>query len=1125
MNELSNTQATTPAISTTVRRKRSRSPSMTTPLVDDRPFVKARTDEPAPHVPDLALLPTFFTSLVPSLSQGEEAQSDTQKADIVDSPRPSLRVHIQRNHQQKHQPLKQLPASSSTVATSSPGPPVTAGFSVQESSDPMRRRLDGMGIKRLTVAILRRLSVVLSVDELPSVDLDDPRETDSQQILPLHAMQIITTMILGTSGDKDVSQTDGSQISNGDLVAVQRMVIEGLRVKNISINTLVAKRLVTANSIPEQPMSMATPGSAQLYIDLSTVKYEPPTNVTRLFLRLYRFILNMLLATPDCWPFIQPVPDSAVLYHQEIKNPMDLSTVEKKAWDGAYTTFSKFEKDMLLIWQNAKSYHSDTGTIPKHADKLHSLFRKIVLDLKTQIRPQKNQKSAPSSDFRFDPIDLLPEETELSQSLLSRLFSANSTVYTIAAMSPLEPKAKQRGLASEKLLYLQLNGPFFEAVERMKKDPTADHRTVPRFYIAKNRTFLEQVSAFGVLAIFYNTKVKRIRPKRYQVETDILITYPASSLYDIDRLSKDTHELAPKAWIHLRPLRIVENASFEVNETVERDYFRRMYTTARITAVSQPLMGGSADDVETKLMLRRIARTALSLPDSEEEDNKAIVQVQVKGDKKGSKFPQQVKPSTPLIKKEGKTNGNGKTGPKPVLIKSEERSKSPSAEPEAQVVSEKRPGKMRREADHEVWRRLFEVCRAKGVDIQNLSEKYGSLNWSNPNSEGFFKQVYFLQDVVVQAFRQMTMYQRITEIACLMKLRNLPHMAQMKEIIYNDDGDVMGLTMERYQETLKQYTHVHSHHRLTAHQKYSIIRQMIRCIKTIHEAGLAHRDLSEVNFMVNRVDDKLDDGSEDVHLYLIDFGKSVFCEAQDVRDWFVDVPRAKWEYDGDVVPESKEELEIWCANLPWVKGKPDHGYRISIQTLPKTRSDTQVLPWLIHPMAEDIYSIGVMIWKTFTDTEPWRGVLDTDLQGLRYVAEDDYRIERALQQDINGVVSRELLLKCLRTAPLDRVSAAELSEWFELDETKAALLEEWKTYSSETRATRKAKTVFGFEEMEDESKRRRKRKPNQANSTTTNFNNKGKGRSTASATAKAKTPSPHPPHPLTDGSAHQNPVI
>ena len=317
-------------------------------------------------------------------------------------------------------------------------------------------------------------------------------------------------------------------------------------------------------------------------------------------------------------------------------------------------------------------------------------------------------------------------------------------------MSPLEPKAKQRGLTHEKLLYLQLNGPFFQALENMKKNPTGDHQIIPRFYIAKNRTFLEQVSAYGVLAIFYNTRVKRIRPKRYEIETDIVITYPASPLYDIDRLNKDTHELAPKAWIHLRPLRIVENASFEANETVERDYFRRMYTTARIHALSYrqpPTKGGSsADDIETKLLLRKIARKVLSLPTpaNQEEDDKAIVKVvsQVKDEKSSSLSPststsspspsprtmlssspksQQLAKSPPKavlvsnIKKEGKVNGhvnsNNRSSDKKRLVvqKTEEKSATPKAlHLLSKPSSPSSSSTIMRETGHEVWRKLFQ---------------------------------------------------------------------------------------------------------------------------------------------------------------------------------------------------------------------------------------------------------------------------------------------------------------------------------------------------------------------------------------------------------------------------------
>jgi serine/threonine protein kinase len=154
----------------------------------------------------------------------------------------------------------------------------------------------------------------------------------------------------------------------------------------------------------------------------------------------------------------------------------------------------------------------------------------------------------------------------------------------------------------------------------------------------------------------------------------------------------------------------------------------------------------------------------------------------------------------------------------------------------------------------------------------------------------------------------------------------------------------------------------------------------------------------------------------------------------------------------------------------------------SIQTLPKTRSDNQVLPWLIHPQAEDMYSIGVMIWKLFTDTEPWRGILDTDLQGLRYVAEDDYRIQRALEGEVHGELSRQLLLKCLKTRPQDRETAQDILLWFTQESVREGLIGEWKMYSSDTRGSRRAKNPYGFEDaqLDEEEKKKPRRRANAA---------------------------------------------
>ncbi|KAG0173749.1 Histone acetyltransferase kat2b [Apophysomyces sp. BC1015] len=954
-------------------RKRPRSPSKTES--NERPRIKLRLIPPEPELNGDHQISLAFTT----------------------TNRPQLRLHIFNDR------------------------PFSVGDNSRNmaNKDPMKPDLDDKNLRRLTVATLRTLGVPISIEELPSVEVGEPSITDSQQVLPAAAMQVVTAMILGTSGDKEVSQTVGSQISNGDLVALQRMIVEGLRSKNIVIHTTISARKPSAkdeaSTSKENKLSLSdnpVPTLEESIIDISRVKYEPPSNVTRLFLRLYRFVLNMLLATPDCWPFIQPVPTTAFVYHQEIKHPMDLSTVEQNVWSGKYTAFAKFERDMQLIWNNAKSFHRNAGTIPKHADNLERLFYKIVFDLKKQIRKTQHHSSA-SHDFKFDTSSALPEESDFSYPPLDQLFSKQTR--------------------------------------------------------------------------------SRARSKQFQIQTDMVLAYPVGELFDIDQMNVCTDESSPKGWIHLRPLRVMEGVSFDVNESIDRDYFRRMFATAKVPLTEEKNEKNGNYNEETRRLLRKIACCVLGLAEEEAE-------VPIESSEPRPKIIENRRPPHSPAEKTTENSTKQQTGSIMTKTSAGEKSAISHRANDKNIVPKTATDVARLatpEMSHDVWKKLFKVCDGKGVSVCKISDKYARVNWAAPNSEGFFKQVYFLDEVVVQTFRQMTMYQRITEVACLMKLRNLPHMAQLREILYNENGDIAGLSMERYQTTLKQYAHVHSHHRLTAYQKYNIIYQMLVCMKTIHNAGLAHRDLSEVNMMVNKIDGQLEDGSSKICLYLIDFGKAVFCQAQDVRDWFVDVPRASWEYDGDVVPETKEELDAWCKLLPWVKGKPDHGYRMY----------SQVLPWLIHPQAEDIYSIGVMIWKVFAETEPWRGILDTDLQGLRYVAEDDYRIQRALEREVHGELSRQLLLRCLKTRPQDRCTASEILEWLGRDEIRTGLIGEWKMYSSETRATRKAKSMYGFEDTEDEEHRRRKVRKAQSGAS-----GRGRGR------PRAK------PMPPSEGGNHTAPV-
>ncbi|KAI8987025.1 hypothetical protein BDB01DRAFT_784314 [Pilobolus umbonatus] len=376
------------------------------------------------------------------------------------------------------------------------------------------------------------------------------------------------------------------------------------------------------------------------------------------------------------------------------------------------------------------------------------------------------------------------------------------------------------------------------------------------------------------------------------------------------------------------------------------------------------------------------------------------------------------------------------------------------------------------------WENLRKFAVDKGVPVVFM-KKYDAKISPYPNAEGYFKHIFFVRDdsqSVVQIFRRMTAAQRMSEIASLLYLKGKPHIGEIKEIVQDENGEIIGMTMQRYQKTLKQYAHAHSHHRLTSYQKMDIITQMLTCIDIIHKFEIAHRDLSEVNFMVNETNERFPDGTRRGEVFLIDFGKAVFTKKNDYMMWWMPfiTDKNNTSIKRDPVPKREEELMIYCQHLPWIPSKPDHGYRLyrSIQTLPKSRYDHEDLSWFIHPLAEDIYSIGTIIWKTFADTEPWYGILDTDLKGLRETVGDDYQIERTLCREVPGKMSRELLFKFLKVLPENRKSAADALRWLSYPDIRKRLMNEWQTYAPVGRKRRHAKDLDKLDQESANPKRR-----------------------------------------------------
>lgn len=139
-------------------------------------------------------------------------------------------------------------------------------------------------------------------------------------------------------------------------------------------------------------------------------------------------ILSLLQKHSYAGPFLYPVDPEALGipdYPTIVKEPMDLSTVEKKLKTGQYLVPSQFATDIRKIWSNAILYNPKTSPMYETTIIMAEYFDKIYKDVEnspfTDYGPEMVQKQVMKVEKRLDDFKnkgMLPD-SELSNAPMS----------------------------------------------------------------------------------------------------------------------------------------------------------------------------------------------------------------------------------------------------------------------------------------------------------------------------------------------------------------------------------------------------------------------------------------------------------------------------------------------------------------------------------------------------------------------------------------------------------------------------------------------------------------------------------------------------------------------------------
>ena len=128
---------------------------------------------------------------------------------------------------------------------------------------------------------------------------------------------------------------------------------------------------------------------------------------------------------PQALDFLSPVDYVALGildYPTIITQPMDLGTVKKKLENSEYKIFKDFMSDIILIWNNCKTYNQPGSEIVKMANHCEKKIKQLIDKQFKNYQNKNTNKKSESNGLTFaQKIKLIENIRELSNETLTQI--------------------------------------------------------------------------------------------------------------------------------------------------------------------------------------------------------------------------------------------------------------------------------------------------------------------------------------------------------------------------------------------------------------------------------------------------------------------------------------------------------------------------------------------------------------------------------------------------------------------------------------------------------------------------------------------------------------------------------